>query len=241
MSETIALITGANRGIGFETARQLITHGVHVIVTARDVQKAAAACARLGLKSSALGLDVGEADSIAAAVTTLEHLHGRLDILINNAGINYDSQNLTSTVGLDFVRQTLETNLFGPWAMCQAFLPLLKNSRHPRIVNVSSEAASFTPSEGSFFGLAPLGGTVPAYSVSKVALNAFTVKLSAELAPSGVLVNAVCPGFTATYPGLEAMGARPVADGAKGIVWAALLADDGPSGGFFRDGAPLKW
>ena len=127
------------------------------------------------------------------------------------------------------VREAAETNLYGPWLMVQEFLPLLRNSDHPRIVNVSSEAAS----------LAGMGGGTPAYTASKVALNALTRMLADELRRDRILVNAVCPGWVATDMG--GPGGRPVAEGAASVVWAATLPDSGPTGGFFRDGRPLPW
>jgi len=130
---------------------------------------------------------------------------------------------------LAVVQQALDTNTFGAWRMCQAFVPLLRKSRHGRIVNVSSEAGA----------LAGMEGGTPAYTVSKVALNALTRMLSAELRSDGILVNTVCPGWVAT--GMGGGGGRPVEGGVAGIVWAATLPDDGPSGGFFRDGQPLPW
>jgi NAD(P)-dependent dehydrogenase (short-subunit alcohol dehydrogenase family) len=136
---------------------------------------------------------------------------------------------VTATADLAVVREAAETNLYGPWLMVKEFLPLLRRGDHPRIVNVSSEAAS----------LASMGGGTPAYTASKVALNALTRMLAAELRGDGILVNAVCPGWVATDMG--GPGGRPVADGAASVVWAAVLPDSGPTGGFFRDGRPLPW
>ena len=132
----------------------------------------------------------------------------------------------------------LETNLFGAWRLTQALLPLLQRSPAPRIVNVSSGAGSH---EDPAFGLRVRGGAAASYGISKAALNALTSTLAAELAGTSVLVNSVCPGLTATWPGAEGMGARPVGDSAPGVVWAATLPDGGPSGGFFRDTRPLPW
>jgi len=139
---------------------------------------------------------------------------------------------------IDEARAALETTVLGTWAITQEMLPLLRASAHPRIVNVSSGAGSHGDPA---FGLRSKNAMGPSYSVAKAALNALTEALATELAGTGVLVNAVCPGFTATFPGAEAMGARPVRDGAASIVWGALLPDGGPTGGFFRDGKELPW
>lgn len=236
----IALVTGANRGLGLEVCRQLAQQGVSVILTARDRQKGEQAAQQLleeGLEVMVKPLDVADDQSVAQLVRDLESNLPQLDILINNAGINFDFQQQTLAADLDDVQNTLNTNLFGAWRMTQACLPLLEKSQHGRIVNVSSGAGSFNGPRG----LQEQGGGLPAYGISKVALNALTVKLSRSLLETGILVNAVCPNFTATYPGTEEMGARPVPEGAAGIVWAAMLSDDGPTGGFFRDGQPHLW
>ena len=154
---------------------------------------------------------------------------GRADILVNNAAILYDTGARAVTADLGTVRRAVETNVLGAWPTAQALLPLLRRSPRGRIVNVSSEA-------GSIRGMT--GGT-PAYAVSKAALNALTRLLAGELRRDRILVNAVCPGWVATDMG--GPGGRPVSDGAAGIVWAATLPDDGPTGGFFRDGRPLPW
>ena len=132
----------------------------------------------------------------------------------------------------------MAVNLFGPWRLTQALLPLLQAASHPRVVNVSSGAGSHGDDA---FGLTRRGGAAASYGISKAALNALTATLAAELADTRIIVNAVCPGLTATWPGAESMGARPVADSAAGVIWAAQLADDGPRGGFFRDRTPLSW
>jgi NAD(P)-dependent dehydrogenase (short-subunit alcohol dehydrogenase family) len=159
----------------------------------------------------------------------LERSAGRLDVLVNNAGILYDTWQRALDADLAVVRKVFDTNTLGAWRVSQAFLPLLRRSRHGRIVNVSSGAGAF----------ASMDGHAPAYSISKVALNALTCMLAAELRPAGILVNAVCPGWVETDMG--GAGGRPVAEGAAGIVWAATLPDNGPSGGFFRDGKPIEW
>ncbi|MEU1195588.1 SDR family NAD(P)-dependent oxidoreductase [Streptomyces sp. NPDC005813] len=221
----IALVTGANRGIGREVARQLAAAGHTVLVTARSAEAAAEAARAVGPDARPLRLDVTSEADITALARDLD----ALDVLVNNAAITYDTWQRATTADLDVVREAAETNLYGPWRLTQALLPLLRASAHPRIVNVSSEAAS----------LAGMGGGTPAYSASKAALNALTRMLAAELRGDGVLVNAVCPGWVATDMG--GPGGRPVEEGAASVVWAATLPDDGPTGGFFRDGRSLPW
>ncbi|MBW4432806.1 MAG: SDR family oxidoreductase [Pelatocladus maniniholoensis HA4357-MV3] len=229
---SIAIATGANRGIGLEVARQLARQNITVILGARDLEKGKAAAetlAKEGLEVLPRWLDVTNQESIDRLVTQVKEEFGRLDILINNAGILYDTWQQAINANFDTVYEALETNTFGPWRMCQAFIPLLRQSKHGRIVNVSSGAGSLTS----------MSGGTPAYSVSKVALNALTRMLAEELRGTGILVNSVCPGWVATEMG--GAGGRPVEDGAAGVVWAAMLPDDGPTGGFFRDGKPLAW
>jgi NAD(P)-dependent dehydrogenase (short-subunit alcohol dehydrogenase family) len=223
----VAVVTGGNRGIGREVCRQLAGHGYEVVLGSRDRDKGARAAAEFGIDSCEL--DVASEESVAAAAVWVEKRFGRCDVLVNNAAILYDSWARASSANLDEVRAALETNLLGAWRTTLAFLPLLRNSPHPRIVNVSSEGGS----------LAGMSGGTPAYSVSKAALNALTRVLAAELRSERILVNAICPGFTATDMG--GPGGRPVEDGAASVVWAVLLGDDGPTGGFFRDGQPLRW
>jgi NAD(P)-dependent dehydrogenase (short-subunit alcohol dehydrogenase family) len=224
---TISLVTGANRGIGREVCRQLAGLGHTVVLTARDARAAAEAARAIG--AEALRLDVADPASVTHAARWTRERHGKLDVLVNNAAISYDTWQRAVTADLTTVREAAETNLYGPWLMVQEFLPLLRHSDHPRIVNVSSEAAS----------LASMGGGTPAYSASKVALNALTRMLASELRRDGILVNAACPGWVATDMG--GPGGRPVAEGAASVVWAATLPDSGPTGGFFRDGRPLPW
>ncbi|MGW3664081.1 SDR family NAD(P)-dependent oxidoreductase [Streptomyces sp. NPDC005141] len=222
----IALVTGANRGIGREVARLLAAAGHTAYLTARSAEAAADAADAIGLPGvRPLRLDVTSEADIAAAARDID----ALDVLINNAAITYDTWQRATTADLDVVRQAAETNLYGPWRLTQALLSLLRASEHPRVVNVSSEAASLTG----------MGGGTPAYSASKVALNALTRMFAAELRSDGILVNAVCPGWVATDMG--GPGGRPVEEGAASVVWAATLPDDGPTGGFFRDGRPLSW
>ncbi|MER5798307.1 MULTISPECIES: SDR family NAD(P)-dependent oxidoreductase [Streptomyces] len=221
----IALVTGANRGIGREVARQLAVAGHTVFLTARSAEAAAEAARAAGPDAHPLRLDVTSEADITAVARDLS----ALDVLVNNAAITYDTWQRATDADLDVVREAAETNLYGPWRLTQALLPLLRASAHPRVVNVSSEVAS----------LASMGGGTPAYTSTKAALNALTRMLAAELGPDRVLVNAVCPGWVATDMG--GPGGRPVAEGAASVVWAATLPDDGPTGGFFRDGQPLPW
>jgi len=228
----VALVTGANRGIGLEVCRQLAARGLTVVLGSRDAGKGERAVAALGVgKGTVLPcqLDVTDPDSIERTRARVTADFGRLDVLVNNAAILYDTWQHAVDADLAQVREALETNLFGAWSMVRAFLPLLRRSRHARVVNVSSEAGS----------LSTMGGGTPAYSLSKAALNALTRMLAAELRTERILVNAVCPGWVATDMGGK--GGRPVAEGAASVVWAAMLPDDGPTGGFFRDGRPLAW
>ncbi|MBU3065373.1 SDR family oxidoreductase [Nocardia sp. NEAU-G5] len=224
---TISLVTGGSRGIGREVCRQLAARGHTVLLTARTADSARAAAKAVG--AIPLQLDVTDDESVAAAARTVERDHGRLDVLVNNAAISYDTWQRAATADLAVVRDAAETNLYGPWSMVQHFLPLLRKGTHARIVNVSSEAASLTS----------MGGGTPAYTASKVALNALTRMLAGELRGDRILVNAVCPGWVATDMG--GPGGRPVTEGAASVVWAATLPDSGPTGGFFRDGHPLPW
>ncbi|MDF2710021.1 SDR family oxidoreductase [Nonomuraea muscovyensis] len=225
----ISLVTGANRGIGKEVCRQLAGLGHTVLLTARSLEAATAAARELDADVHPMRLDVTDPAAAARLAQEIGDRYGRLDVLVNNAAITYDTWQRAVTADLDVVREAAETNVYGPWRLTQALLPLLRRSRHPRVVNVSSEAGSLTS----------MGGGTPAYALSKAALNALTRMLAAELRADGILVNAICPGWVATDMG--GPGGRPVAEGAAGIVWAATLPGDGPTGGFFRDGRPLPW
>ena len=227
--QRIALVTGANRGIGKEVARQLARdHGLKVLVGSRDVQKGQIAAQEIGHGAEALDLDVSDRASVHAAFRTIEATYGRLDVLVNNAGIDYDTDQQAHRADLDRVRRAFDTNLFGPWDITVAAVPLLRRGQDARIVNVSSGAGSLTV----------MSAGIPGYGVSKAALNALTLKTAAELKSFGILVNAICPGWVATDMG---GGGRPVAEGAKGVVWAATLPKKGPTGGFFRDGIAIDW
>jgi len=229
----IALVTGGNRGLGFETCRQLAQLGMSVILSARDIskgEKAAKQLSDIGLDVVFYQLDVSNQNHINRISEQIMQQFTRLDVLVNNAAILYDTWQNAINADLEVVNQAIITNLFGPWRLSQICIPIMKRNKYGRIVNVSSGAGSLHYMDG--------GGT-PAYSVSKAALNALTRILASELRGSGILVNSVDPGWVATDMG--GRGGRPVEDGAKGIVWATALPDNGPSGGFFFDGKPAPW
>ncbi|HEY2140973.1 MAG TPA: SDR family NAD(P)-dependent oxidoreductase [Solirubrobacteraceae bacterium] len=231
----VALVTGANRGIGREVARQLAERGYRVLLSARHAEKAAAAAAELsestGGQVTPLALDVADPASIARAAEQVSVDPGRVDVLVNNAGIGSDFG--VAGVEPDFakIQAALETNFFGAYRLTVALLGLLRKSEHARIVNVSSGMG----------GLTEMGGWSPGYRVSKASLNAMTRILSTELKDEGVLVNSACPGFVATDMGGPMGAKKSVEDGAAGIVWLATLPDDGPTGGFFRDGQAIAF
>jgi NAD(P)-dependent dehydrogenase (short-subunit alcohol dehydrogenase family) len=232
MKKKIALVTGSNKGLGFETCLQLAQLGLTVILSARDLIKgevAAKLLADRGMDVLFYQLDVSNQNNISRIARQIEQQFGRLDILVNNAAILYDTWQKAVDADLEVVNQALLTNLFGPWRLSQVCAPIMKKNKYGRIVNVSSGAGS----------LHYMGAGTPAYSVSKAALNAFTRILAAELSGTGVLVNSVDPGWVATDMG--GRGGRPVEEGAKGIVWAATLPDNGPTGGFFFDGKAAPW
>jgi NAD(P)-dependent dehydrogenase (short-subunit alcohol dehydrogenase family) len=226
----VALVTGANRGIGREVARQLAIAGYQVLLSARDGEKASAAAREVADVTAgavrALELDVADPASIEAAAKHVLEDPGRLDVLVTNAGVGSDFGVSGTAPDFDAVQRALDTNFFGAYRLTIALLGLLRQSKHPRIVNVSSGMG----------GVTEMGGWSPGYRVSKAALNAMTRILSTELAGDGFLVNSACPGFVNTDMGGPMGAQKPVEEGAAGIVWLATLPDDGPTGGFFRDG-----
>ncbi len=237
----IALVTGATRGIGLETVRQLARAGVHTLLAGRDRSRAVEAALTLqaeGLPVEAIALDVTDAASIAAAVEAVESRHGQLDILVNNAGILRDDlEQPASQQSLQTWRETFDTNLFGVVAVTQAFLPLLRAAPAARIVNLSSSLASLAlhnDPASPIYDFKP-----PAYDASKSALNAWTVHLAYELRDTPVKVNAIDPGSVRT--GMNAHGELDAAAGARGSVAAALLDAAGPSGTFSHMGKTLPW
>jgi NAD(P)-dependent dehydrogenase (short-subunit alcohol dehydrogenase family) len=233
----LALVTGANRGIGFEIARQLAESGVGVVIGARDASKGAAAVAALGgkgLNVAAVALDVTRQDSIHAAVREVENSHGAIGILVNNAAILIDGPGGFSSSLFDMTdktaRQTWNANVLGPARLIQAIVPCMKARGYGRVVNLSSRAGQ----------LAHMGSGFPAYRMSKAALNALTRITAAEVGPGNIKINAMCPGWCRTdMGGPEAE--RDPADGAKTAVWLATLPDSGPSGGFFHDQKEIPW
>ena len=240
--EKIALVTGATRGIGLETVRQLAETGVHVLLAGRNRDKAVEAALQLqrqGLLVEAIALDVTDSASIAATAQEIERKHGKLDILVNNAGIMADDADKgVSGQSIATWRKSFDTNLFGVIAVTQAFLPLLRKSAAGRIVNVSSALGSMTlhvdPASPIY------NFKVPAYDVSKTAVNAWTVHLAYELRDSTIKVNAIHPGYVKTEMN-AGEGELEVADGARTSVRLALIDADGPNGGFFYLDQALPW
>ena len=238
----IALITGANRGIGLETARQLGKLGMTILLGARDLAKAEKAAEELRrekMEVRPIAIDVAASASIAAAAAIVEKEFGRLDILINNAGVMVDSYDTKiGEMSIEIWRQTFETNFFGLIATTQAFLPLLRKSEAGRIVNLSSILGSITYHATP--GSPVYDSKVPAYDVSKSAVNAYTVHLAYEVKGSKIKVNAAHPGWVKTeMGGKDAPMELPA--GAKTSVALATLGEDGPSGAFVHMGKPLPW
>ena len=228
----LAVVTGANRGIGLEVVRQLAQDAYTAILGSRDLERGEQAAAALrdeGLEVQARRLDVSDPAGVAQFGEQLARDFDQLDALVNNAAIHYDTWQRAESADLDVVREAFETNTLGAWRTVEACLPLLRRSASARIVNVSSGAGALTD----------MGGGAPAYRVSKTALNALTRMLSVELRGDGILVNSVCPGWVATDMG--GPGGRPVEQGAASVMWAVRIPDDGPTGGFFRDGRRIDW
>jgi NAD(P)-dependent dehydrogenase (short-subunit alcohol dehydrogenase family) len=225
--QPVAVVSGASRGIGREIARQLaVEHGFAVLAGARDPEGAGEPDHEA---IEWVQLDVADQASVDGLAARIESDPGRVDALVNNAGV-YGSATGAADYDLEQAHEVLEVNLFGAWRLTQALLPLLRNSAHPRVVNVSSGAGQF---DNMYSGHA-------AYRLSKAALNALTLTLSIDERGNGVLVNTMCPGWVRTDMG-GSSAPRSVAEGADTAVWLATLPDDGPSGGFFRDRKPIPW
>ena len=240
-SQRVALVTGANRGIGFAIAGRLAHAGLTVIMGCRNESRGSAACERLtgqGLDAHFILLDVTDATTVQSAVARTADRFGRLDVLVNNAGIMIDSH--TGILELDRVllQNTLETNAYGPLLLSQACIPVMRRHAYGRIVNLSSTLGSLTDTVNPDSSLAEVGS--PAYRMSKTLLNAITALLARELRGSNILVNSVCPGWVRTD--LGGPRAPLSADQAAATpVWLATLPDDGPTGGFFREHQPIPW
>jgi NAD(P)-dependent dehydrogenase (short-subunit alcohol dehydrogenase family) len=230
--QPIVLISGANRGIGYETARQLLQRGCRVIVTSRDSDSGQAATDKLRAAGEAQfhSLDVANPTSVEAIRQFISQEFGRLDVLVNNAAVYLDTSKKVLALPLETLQTTLETNLYGPLRLSQAFLPMMLEHNYGRIVNVSSGMGQ----------MQDMSNYAAAYRLSKLALNGLTRILADAVRGKNVLVNAIDPGWVRTEMGGR-NAPRSVDQGAQGIVWAATLPDDGPSGGFFRDGEPLPW
>lgn len=240
MSDTtqLAVVTGANRGLGLETCRQLAGKGIKVLLTSRSAGKGESAAQGLrddGLDVVFHALDVTDPASVSELHDFIEKEFGRLDILVNNAGIFNDPYDTADAelasifnADIDTIRKGMETNTFGALRMAQALIHLMDGRGN--VVNVSSGMGQ----------LSDMNGCCPAYRLSKTALNAVTRILADELKDTGIKINSVCPGWVKTDMG-GANATRSLTEGASGIVWAATLPGDGPSGGFFRDGQPIPW
>jgi NAD(P)-dependent dehydrogenase (short-subunit alcohol dehydrogenase family) len=224
------LVSGANRGIGREIVRQLAERGVTTILGSRDEEKGRVAAEGMDGNVRVRQLDATDEKGIAQLAYDIEEEFGRLDVLVNNAGISIDRGQHGVDADLDVVRESLEMNLFGAWRLCEVFVPLMQRNRYGRIVNVSSGMGA----------LNDMGGGSPAYRVSKTSLNALTRILASELRGMGILVNSVCPGWVRTDMGGSG-ASRTVEEGADTPVWAATLPNNGPNGCFFRDRRQIPW
>ena len=231
--QRIALVTGGNRGIGLEVCRQLATLGVKVILGSRDAAKGAAAARELtsiGLPVETRHLDVSSAKSISECMNWVRRDVGRLDILVNNAGVMIEEGDADPLEELEIIRETMQTNVYGPLLLSRLAIPIMKSRRYGRIVNLSSSMGSLTE----------MGAGYIAYRMSKAGVNVVTRVVAAETEGMGILINSVDPGWVRT--GMGGSGAtRTVEKGAETIVWLATLADSGPTGAFFRDRKPIAW
>jgi NAD(P)-dependent dehydrogenase (short-subunit alcohol dehydrogenase family) len=242
-AKKVALITGANKGLGLETARQLGKQGITVLMGARDLAKGEAAAADLkkdGIDARAVKLDVNDPADYAAVAKAIEKDFGRLDILVNNAGLLLDSRkgNETSTTSAEVLRKTFDTNFFAVVALTQVLLPLVRKSEAGRIVNLSSILGSLTlhATKGSYV----YDAKTFAYDASKAALNAFTIHLAHELQGTKIKVNSAHPGWVKTDMG-GAGAVLEIEEGGKTSVELATLPEDGPTGGYFHMGKPIPW
>ena len=224
----IALITGANRGIGLETCKQMKNLGYDVILTSRNVADGERAARDIGVGYHQL--DVTSEESIAALTAYMDTEYGNLDVLINNAGILHDRSDSILDISEEKMRAMFDTNTFAPLMLIRALLPLMKKNGYGRIVNVSSQLGS----------ISRFSDYTPAYRLTKLALNGITRMLADVLKDTNILVNSVHPGWVQTDMG-GAGAPLSLAEGAQNVIWAATLPDDGPSGGFFYEGKPMDW
>ena len=245
----IALVTGANRGLGFEISRQLGQKGMTVLMGARDSEKGEKAAVVLrgeGLDTRAIALDVTNSASITSVVDVIRSDFGRLDVLVNNAAVLLDIGVQPSDLGEDVLRNTFEVNFFGPYRLTQELVPLLKGSPRGRIVNLATQVASLNQLADPE---SPLKDDIcPAYQASKTALNAITLVFAKELRDTGIKVNSVCPGWVMTDMGHDDLpdygnAVRPMSaqEAVEKLLWLMTLPDDGPTGGFFSEGEPVPW
>jgi len=250
LDQPVALVTGANKGIGLQIAKDLAAHGLVVLVGSRNLERGRAAATSVSVDARAVQLDVTDQTSIAAAAARIENEIGRLDVLVNNAGISHAGGSLAarpleeiaqagrlSVASLDEVYTVFETNVFGIIAVTQAMLPLLREAPAARIVNIASSGGSLTLNSDTSNPHRAMFGT---YSVSKAAANAVTVAFAADLESAGIKVNAACPGFTATDLN-NFRGTRTVEQAAHEPVRLALIGPDGPTGTFSNEDGPLPW
>lgn len=228
--DRVALISGGNRGIGQEICRQLADKGYTVVLGSRDEEQGREAAEKLDGDVHVRQLDVTDEESVKRLTDSIEEEFGRLDVLVNNAGIMNDAGQSGVEADLDRVREALEANLLGAWRLSEAAIPLMRRGGYGRIVNISSGLGA----------LEDMGGGQPAYRVSKTSLNALTRIFSSELRGTGILVNSVCPGWVQTDMG-GSNASRSVEEGADTPVWAATLQSNGPTGGFFRNRRPIAW
>jgi NAD(P)-dependent dehydrogenase (short-subunit alcohol dehydrogenase family) len=234
VSERVAVVTGGNRGIGFEIVRQLAARGFRVVLASRDLARGREAQARLGTgreRTEVRPLDVTSEEQARALAASVERTLGRCDVLVNNAGVLLDPKGSRSLdLAPDVLRRTFDVNVLGPVVVTKALVALMRRHGYGRIVNMSSGLGQ----------LADMGVGTPAYRMSKSALNAFTRTLAAEFAGTNIKVNSMCPGWVRTDMG-GPHATKSVEEAADTAVWLATLSEDGPTGGFFRDRQPIPW
>jgi NAD(P)-dependent dehydrogenase (short-subunit alcohol dehydrogenase family) len=231
--QRVALVTGGNRGIGLEICRQLAASGIKVILGSRDAAKGVAAARELsrgGLPVETRHLDVSSAKSISECMNWVRRDVGRLDVLVNNAGIMIEEGDADTLEELEMIRETMQTNVYGPLLLARLSIPIMKSRRYGRIVNLSSSMGSLTE----------MGAGYIAYRMSKASINVVTRVVAAETEGMGILVNSVDPGWVQTAMG-GSSASRTVEKGAETAVWLATLPDNGPTGSFFRDRKPIAW